>query len=347
VEPFKRILLIGNFRQNSAEAVRIERRHWIKGFMRLGHDVQTFDYYGAMKTRLPFIKNRRINKWLARRRVDSGIIELARAYHPNIVMISPMGWIDPEAIDQMRSDNRDAVFVGRDNDWYPDDRPLRVAIAQKLDWVIATNADDWLQAYRRAGVPRCAFMPNPCDPDIQRPYPMDERLRTDLIYMGRILHTMHRSDHDPDRQSIPTALSRMPNARVYGCLGRGSIDGIDCFRAISSAKIAVSINAFNDRRLYHSDRLVNCVSCGTFTLAKRVPDTDLLFKDGVHLKYFDASEDFFQLADWYLKHDDQRRKVAQTGMERAHSEFNCVRIARLVLDLVEKGRYEAAWAHII
>lgn len=342
----KRILLIGNFRQNSAEAVRIERRHWVKGFIRLGHDVQTFDCR-AVQPPLRFIKNRRINKWLGRRQVDSQVVDLAKAYHPDIVMVSPMFWINPETFDRLREDNKDAILIGRDNDWFPEDRPLRMRIAQKMDWVIATNAGDWLQAYRRAGVPRCAFMPNPCDPDIQRPYPAEERLRTDLIYIGRTYHSTNRSKTDLERHAIPEKLSQMPNARVYGCFGRGAIDGIDCFRATAAAKIAVSINAVNHVRLYHSDRLVNCVSCGTFTLAKRVPDSDLLFQHGVHLKYFENYDEFFDLADWYLKHDEERQKIAQAGMERAHSEFNCVRIAGLVLDLVEKSSYQAAWAHII
>jgi len=78
-----------------------------------------------------------------------------------------------------------------------------------------------------------------------------------------------------------------------------------------------------------------------------VPDSELLFKDGVHLKYFDTAEEFFELADWYLKHDHEREKIAKAGMERAHSEFNCERIAKLTLDLIETGTYDAPWAEIL
>jgi glycosyltransferase involved in cell wall biosynthesis len=342
----KRILIIGNFGQRTPESVQIERCHWAKGFIRLGHDVQMFDYK-AVAPPFWFIRNRRINKWFVRRRVDSSVVELAKSYHPDIVIVSPMNWIDPEAFDQLRSDNKSAVFVGRDNDWFPEDWPLRIRIAQKMDCVIATNAGDWLQTYRRAGVPKCAFMPNSCDPDIQRAYSVDEGLRTDLIYIGRTYHRTHQSETDPDRHAIPKRLSQMPNARVYGCFGRGPIGGIDCFRVIAAAKIALSINAVNNVRLYHSDRLVNCVSCGAFTLAKRVPDSHLLFEDGVHLKYFDGSEEFFEMADWYLKHEEERWRIARAGMEHAHREFNGARIAGLMLDLIETGSYEAAWAHVI
>lgn len=40
-------------------------------------------------------------------------------------------------------------------------------------------------------------------------------------------------------------------------------------------------------------------------------------------------------------------KNAMAGMKRAHSEFNCERIAKLTLDLVERGTYDAPWAEIL
>ena len=142
-------------------------------------------------------------------------------------------------------------------------------------------------------------------------------------------------------------LAAMPSARLYGCFGNPTVDGIEAFYAISGAKIALSINIVNDVRLYHSDRPINCLSCGTFTLAKRIPDTDLLYKDRVHLRYFDTPDEFFELAEYYLKNEQERKKIAQAGMEWAHKEFNCAKVAQCVIDLVEKGSYDAPWAEIL
>jgi len=139
----------------------------------------------------------------------------------------------------------------------------------------------------------------------------------------------------------------MKNCAVYGCCNRPFISGINYLYAISGAKIGLSINAANDVSLYHSNRLVQYLSCGTFGLAKKVPDSDLLFKDSVHLRYFDTADEFFELADWYLKHHEERQRIALAGMQHAHSEFNCVRIAQCVLDLIEKGSYNAPWAEIL
>ena len=139
----------------------------------------------------------------------------------------------------------------------------------------------------------------------------------------------------------------MPNARIYGAFGIPRVEGIDYFYAVSGAKIGLSINIVNDIRMYHSDRLINYISCGTFTLAKRVPDTDLLLEDGLHVKYFDSADEFFELADWYLRHEQEREKIAIAGMEKAHADFNCEKIAQYMLDLIETGTYNAAWAEIL
>ena len=82
-------------------------------------------------------------------------------------------------------------------------------------------------------------------------------------------------------------------------------------------------------------------------MAKRVPGTELLFQDGLHLKYFDTTDEFFELADWYLKHETEREKIAKAGMQKAHSEFNCDKIAQHVLDLIDKGCCNAPWAEIL
>ena len=340
----KRIFIVADFKDEKPQSIRIERRHWTKGFVRLGHDVQRFSYRNIMLQFSP-IKSQIFARRFFKKQADLAIAEQVKHYYPDIVIILGMKNLDRWTVDALRVVAPKAIFIGRDTAAWPENDTERIAIAKKMDIVIATNAGEWLQFYKDAGVPRCAFIPCPCDPDIQRPYEVVEKFRTDIIFAGKNQHP--EGDNDPDRHSILQKLSTMPNARLYACFGNPSIEGIDYFKAISNAKIALSINAVNSVRLYHSDRLFECLACGAFVLAKRVPDSDLLFKDGTHLKYFNTPEEFFSLADWYLRNEQERKKIAKAGMERAHSEFNCVKIAKHVLDLVEKGTYESCWAYMI
>jgi len=340
----KRIFIITDFKDEKPQSIRIERRHWIKGFVRLGHDVQRFSYRNIMLQFSP-IKSKSFARRFVKKQADTALAEQVKYYHPDIVIISNMKYLDSWTVDALRSVAPNAIFIGRDTAPWPENDPDRVAITRKMDIVIATNAGKWLQFYKNAGVPRCVFIPCPCDPDIQRPYEVFEQFRTDIIFTGKAVHRKHKNDGD--RYCIVRRLSKMPNARVYGCFGNPQIEGIDYFYAISGAKIALSINAINKVRLYHSDRLTAYLACGTFVLAKRVPDSDLLFEDGIHLKYFDTAEEFFELAEWYLNHEHEREKIAKAGMGRAHKEFNCVKMAQYVIDLIENGRYDAPWAEVL
>jgi len=340
----KRIFIIGNFKDESPQSVRIERRRWPKGFMRLGHDVQRFSYRNMM-LQTSLLKSKYFAKRFAKKRTDKILLEQVKTYHPDIVLVLNMKHLDAETIKGMRRVAPDAVYIARDNEPFPDKHPYRIPIAKQMDIVVGSSPDEFLEMYRKAGVPLCTFIPNPCDPDIQRPYEVEEKWKSDIIFTGKLEHS--GLDPDIDRNELLLRLSRMPGAKLYGCLGNPKIDGVETFYAISGAKIALSINIINNVRLYHSDRLVNCIACGTFTLAKRVPDSELLFEDGVHVKYFDTADEFFELAERYLKHDEEREKIARAGMERAHKEFSCEKLAQYMLDVIEKGRYDAPWTQAL
>jgi len=113
--------------------------------------------------------------------------------------------------------------------------------------------------------------------------------------------------------------------------------------AISGAKMGLSINLANDIQLYHSDRLTHYLACGTLVLARQVPDSDQMFEDDVHLRYFDTEDGFFELVERYLREESQRKRIARTGMDWIHREFNSVKIVERMLEAVETGSYRAPW----
>lgn len=340
----KRIFVISDFKDESPKSIRMQPRMWVKGLIRLGHDVQRISYRNLL-LQYSFLGSKRIALNFAKKKVRRILIEQVKRYHPDIVFLLGLKYIDEETISELRSVAGGAIFVSRDEDPHPEENPHRLVLAKQTDILITTSSGKFLRTYKDAGVPCCAFVPNMCDPDIQHQYGAEERWRADIIFTGKPEHT--RLDRNNERYNLVLKLSQASNVKIYGAFGIPRVEGIDYFRAISGAKIGLSINIANDVRLYHSDRLINYLSCGTFTLARRVPDTDLLFKDGIHLKYFDTADEFFDLADWYLKHDQQREKIALAGMQRAHAEFNCERICKDMLDLVDKGTYDAPWAEIL
>jgi len=249
--------------------------------------------------------------------------------------------LDCKTIELARQAASNAVFIGGDGDPWPKLQGDRIETAKKLDILTATNDGQFLQDYRDAGVSLCAFMPNMCDPDIDYRYEVGQQWQTDILWTGKAKHGADSSESL--RKDIVSKLLELDNCSIYGCFGRPKIGGMDYLHAISGARIGVNVNAVNSIRLYHSDRLTHYLSCGTFVLAKRVPDTDLLFKDGEHLRYFDTIEEFFELADWYLSHETERKKIADAGMKWTHEKYNPIEIAKYILDLADKGSARTTW----
>ncbi|OHB60079.1 MAG: hypothetical protein A2167_08510 [Planctomycetes bacterium RBG_13_46_10] len=340
----KRIFVIADFKDEKTWSIFVDERRIVKGFIRLGQDVQRFSHRNMVMQCSP-LPSKRLARYFAIKKAKEVLLKQIKYYYPDIVLAFNMKYLNPETVLAMREQAPNTIFIGRDGDPFPEKFPARLATAKEMDIVIMPSAGRFLQTYKDAGVKCCAFIPFCCDPDIQYKYEMEDKWQTDIVFTGTAEHS--RLQRNDDRYNITKRLSQMPNAKLYGCFGRPKTDGLDSFRALSNAKIGLSINIANDVRLYHSDRFINIQACGTFTLAKRTPGYELMFIDGMHLKYFDTVDDFFQLADWYLKHEQEREKIAQAGMKRAHSEFNCERIAQLMLDLVEKGTYQAQWAEIL
>jgi len=317
-----------------------------KGFIRLGNDVHLFNYCNTLLQVSP-LKGKTFSARFYKSRVDGLLATRIKNYKPDIIYVNFVRALDAVTIEQMRQVAPNAVFIGADGDPWPQLQRNRVEAAKKIDILTATNDGEFLQVYRDAGVPFCIFMPNLCDPDIDHRYEVSQEWKTDILWTGQIRHNPKRFPGEAMRYELVTRLVRMKNCTVYGCCGRPEIGGINYLYTISGARIGLTINADNSVRLYHSDRLTHYLSCGTFVLAKRVPDTDLLFKDGLHLRYFDSVEEFFDLTNWYLNHESERIKIANAGMQRVHTEFNCEKIAKYMLDLIETGTYDAPWTQTL
>jgi glycosyltransferase involved in cell wall biosynthesis len=311
-----------------------------KGLIRFGHDARVFSYCSMLSQLSPF-KSRTITTRFYKSRVDHLLANQIKDYKPDIVYVSFARVLNADTIEIMRRAAPNAIFIGGDGDPWPKLKGDRIEIAKKLDILTATNDGQFLQDYRDAGVPLCTFMPNMCDPDIDHRYQVGPEWKTDILWTGKAKHQADSSEML--REKIVTKLAKQNNCKIYGCKGYRQIGGIEYLYAISGARIGVNVNAVNSVKLYHSDRLTHYLACETFVLAKRVPSTDLLFKDGVHIKYFDTPEEFFDLANWYLNHEEKRKKIANAGMQHIHTEFNSTKIAGYILELIEKGSYSAPW----
>ena len=337
----RKILILSDTKYNPVKMYVDQMPKLAKGFIRLGHDARIFGYCNALSAASTF-KSRTISKWFYKSRVDKTLADYAKSYRPDIVYVSFPRSFNAETVEILRQAVPAAVFVGGDGDPWPKlQKDKRIEIARGLDILTATNDGEFLQDYRDVGVKHCIFMPNICDPDTDHRYEVSEEWKTDILWTGKIEHSADTSD--TFRKELVQRLAKQKNCAIYGCLRMPQIGGLDYFYAISGAKIGVNVNVRNDVKFYHSDRLTHYMACGTFVMAKRMKNSDGLYKDGQHLKFFDTIEEFFELADWYLRHEEERKTIADSGMKWMHENFNSSKIASYILEIVETGTYTAPW----
>lgn len=336
----KRILIVADISHKPIKMYLNQMPKLAKGFIRLEHDVRIFSYC-SMLSQLTFFKSKKLTRLFHKKRVDSLLAKQIRNYLPDIIYVSFARVLDAETIMAMREAAPKAVLIGGDGDPWPKLKGDRIETTKKLDILTATNDGQFLQDYRDAGVQLCAFMPNMCDPDIDHRYEVGPEWQTDILWTGSAKH--HADTSEDFREKLVTELAKRNNCTLYGCFGRPTIGGIDYLHAISGAQIGVNVNAYGPVKFCHSDRLTQYLACGTLVMAKRFDSCNMLYKDNVHLRYFDTIEEFFELADWYLNHEEERKKIADAGMQHIHTEFNSVKIAEYILELVEKGTYNAPW----
>lgn len=337
----RKIFIIADISTKSIKMYINQMPKLAKGLIRLGYDARIFSYCNILEQLSP-LKSKTLSKRLFKSKVDTLLVCQIKDYMPDIIYISFPRAMDAETIDKIKVVVPMAKMIGLDGDPWPKlQKDDRVEMAKKMDILTVTNDGQFLQDYLDAGVKQCVFIPNMCDPDIDHRYEVAQDWNTDILWTGAIEH--HADTSECFRRQLLERLVKRSNCRIYGCLDYPKIGGIDYLYAISGAKIGLSVNAVNDISKYHSDRITHYLSCGTFVLAKHVPDSELLFKDGTHLRYFETVDEFFELAGWYLKHDQERVKIANAGMHHIHTEFNCVKMAGYIIDLMEKGTYDAPW----
>lgn len=336
----KRIFIVADISYKPIKMFLDQIQKLAKGFIRLGHDVRLFSYCNVLAQESP-LKSKTFSKYFFKSKTDNLLAKQLKNYEPDIVYVSFARVLNAETITIMRDAAPNAVFIGGDGDPWPKLKKNRIETAKKLDILTATNDGQFLQDYKDAGVPFCIFMPNMCDPDIDHRYEIAPEWQTDILWTGKLSH--HADTSENFREKLVTEIAKRKNCSIYGCLGKPKIAGQNYLYAISGAKIGVNVNAYSSVKFCHSDRLTLYLACGTFVMAKRFDGCNLLYKDKIHLRYFDTIEDFFDLADWYLNQEDERKKIADAGMQHVHTEFNSTKIAGYILELIEKGNYRSPW----
>ena len=340
-----RIYLIDDFKETSLRSSLTFAHKLQKGLLRCGHDVMPFSYRDIQR-QYSFFHYCSFLKSINRKNSLRVMVSQVRDYQPDVIIFrSAVRKLGQEYILAAQEAAPNAKIVCLSISISLSVHPNILECARDADLFVTTSAGRNLCEYKEAGIKKCAYIPYPCDPDIECRYEVGPEWKSDLIFTGQI--TRQIAGQDPMRAELIQRLAAEKGLKVWGSMGNPKIYGIDYLRAISGSRIGISINEFNDVPLCHSNRFFNYLACGTMVLAKYVPDSEILFADGEHLRYFSTIEECMELADYYLAHDEERRAIAEAGMKRSHELFNCSEMAQDIISLIETGSYDKPWARVV
>lgn len=69
-------------------------------------------------------------------------------------------------------------------------------------------------------------------------------------------------------------------------------------------------------------RALDILGCGGFLLTNYQSDFLQFFEPNVDFVYYESKKDLLEKADYYLKHDDERKEIARKGHQKACENFN-------------------------
>lgn len=303
----RRILHVSSFPDNTAGIT--------DALKQLG-DVRTFD-------------------WLARKKAvgvhdmnDELVLECLQ-FEPDVIFMEETftGDIFPQTIVKIKSNLKVGVV-----DWCGDIRAeipqSMINMSDAVDWVMLSNKPQVVQL-RRMGK-RAEFLPSGCATNIYKPTkPNREKYPADIIFLGS------GGRHYPNselREKMVIGLHERYGDR-FAVYGRGwnkrkypfvkpFIEPIEEEPvAYSSCKIAVGINAFKWDG-YTSARMWKAMGSGAFYVTHYFPGIGDWFTRSEDIEWWNTLNELFSIIDYYLKRDDERRRVARNGCAKVRAQHS-------------------------
>ena len=106
-------------------------------------------------------------------------------------------------------------------------------------------------------------------------------------------------------------IKRHPHLHIMG----ESLWGDEYAKAISAFDINFCFLRKVNRDL-QTTRSVEIPACAAFMIAERTDEHSRLFKEGIEAEFFDSNEELLSKTRYYLKHDEERKRIAAAGYQR-------------------------------
>lgn len=210
-------------------------------------------------------------------------------------------------------------------------------LGRQADVMYLTNRGE-IQQYREWGV-NARFITGGCDPDAHRRVETPgKHYQSDVAFIGR--------PNTEDRVACMREVARRFDLKLWGSgweqigfkAAARDVYASGYRKICAGAKIILGWNIDPSVDLYFSNRTWYTLGCGGFLLTAYSPSLEEIFGRGRELDWFATMEQCFEKIEYYLRHDEEREKIALAGYHLAHNEYSYVRMVEKILkDLARRS----------
>lgn len=303
---------------------------WLRALNEVGVATKMFDCHAKTQAGIIGRIERRILIGPSIRKIRCELIEQVRSEKPDVVLLYQGHYIDRATL---RSIKQYSHITGYHNDDpFGPGRTMRryIHFHSSLDLYDSfhvyrpQNLDD----IRLVGVKNCAVLMPGFLPWIDTPPENDQtnqsQYASDVFFAGHF-------ESDIREECLMRAVDAGLKVRVHGdpiswhqarpalrhALGHiQPIQGLAYRRGITAAAMALCFFSKKNRDQY-TRRVFEITATGGFLLSERTPAMLQLFPEGHSAEYFESPEEFIDKVRHYLKHPEQREKIARNGREQA------------------------------
>jgi spore maturation protein CgeB len=216
----------------------------------------------------------------------------------------------------------------------------RDEIPKVVDYVYITNKTD-IRFYKEKGFSNFRYMPCPTDPEVFN-HQECEKECYDVIFIG--------NNYSLSRLALLKKISNLFNLKVFGEGWQGTglsyeppVWAQDFSRICSSAKVVLGLMEEERARLEacFSNRLTNTLATRSFLIQTYTSGLEEVFTNRKHLVWYMDEEELFGLIDYYLKNEQERKKIALLGQREVYEKYTFEKSIERILDECKGGEKSA------
>ena len=286
--------------------------------------------------------------------LNKRLLNIAKTFKPDL-FLEDGGWnILPGTIDALKGLGIKTALWTNDppRDQLAEFKPIKI-VAPHYDFVFITGTEA-VEAFKD-DVKNLHLLPFACDPDFQKPVKLTDEERQkygyDVCFVGsghieiypyRIKFLESLTDLNinmgmwgPGWETLPTT---SPLRRV---ISGGPLRTTAWVKLFSASKIIFHSHYQDPSGVYPNyqtnPRVFEALACGAFLLVDDQRDVRELFKDGEHLVIYKDIEDLRAKVSYYLKNDDERKRIAENGRREVLEKHTYRHRVKAILDIVGLG----------